>query len=104
MFFDNEPRFNPNPIVRREVAHFIRPFNPGAVFVEISSSVVLRDPVIHVSSSTFTDDIFVMDGRELYLMRNDINELAAYVGVRAGQYFVSRMDEPVPDNVHLGEN
>lgn len=98
--FNAKPQFNPDPIIRAEVAASIDPFNPGGVFMEIATTI---DPVIRVHSTTFTDDLFVMDGRELYLI-SDLRDMAVFVGVRAGQYFRSRMDETPPSNVELGEN
>lgn len=87
--------------MRAEVGHFIYPFDPGVVTTSMTLSEI--DPVIYVTCSTFTDDAFIMDGRELYSVGNDLNEMAAFIGVRAGHHFAS-LREPVPSNVILGDN
>ena len=94
--------FNPDPIVRAQVQHAIFPFNPG--LVTLWMHVDTLDPIIKISSSTFTDDVFVLDGRELYYVPNSAPAfLAEFVGFRAGEFFAS-LREPVPSNVVLGEN
>jgi hypothetical protein len=97
---DSHSTFNPDPIVRAEIQHQIRPFDPGMVTIYLS----IDFPLIRVHSSTFIDDIFELDGHALYsFASSDLNEMAAFIGVKAGQYFAS-LREPVPSNVTLGDN
>jgi len=79
----------------------IQPFDPGLVELQLILDHI-RPPMIVITATNFIDDPVIMDGRELYSLPSEA-DMAAWVGSEAGKYFRSRMDEPVPDNIILGE-
>lgn len=91
----------PIEIINDVVSSHIRPFRPGLIDIVVVADTF--DPIIMVTSSTFTDNVFRMDGRELYLLSRE-EDMAVYVGDRLGEYYRSLMTESIPDTIELGSN
>ena len=92
----------PTQLVSREIEYQIRPFDPGIVELHILQREGI-DPDIIITSSSFIDNEFVIGGRHLYALAS-VEDMAVSLGMQAGLYFRSLMNEDVPDNIILGED
>ena len=85
-------------IIRQYANEVLKPYDVGAL------NFWVGEVNIKVLCSLFIDDVFVMP-RDHIAMSGSLDEdyLASWLGHRVGLYFQSLMNEPVPDNIILGE-
>lgn len=89
-------------IVGSLINEAIYPFKSGLVTMWVEQDFYFPRAKIHIICETFENDEAIIDGEELYLLPMEM--MGEWVGERAGAYFLSLMNESVPDTIVLSEN
>lgn len=99
----NQP--SPTEIIADHITRALEPFRPGLVTMSVVTppDYLARGIVVVIHIDLMEDDVFSTRRNDIWLTTNEY-DVAHQIGAEAAQWFDSRRDELVGDNIVLGYN